>query len=151
MIEVPLPAPLWRRLAAALYDAFLLLAVWMVALALELALRQALALERNLALQRAGLFLLGLAFCGWFWTHGGQTLGMRAWRLQLRRSDGRPVGWTAAAVRYAGAWLAWLPLGAGVLWCLVDPQRRAWHDRLSGTEVILLPRATREASPRAGP
>ena len=134
------PAPLWRRLAAAFYDAFLLLALWMVALWLDIVVRDALGLDRNWAVLRAGLFLVGLGFFGWFWTHGGQTLGMRAWRLQLRRADGRPVNWITSAVRYAGAWIAWAPLGAGVLWCVLDRRRLAWHDRMSGTELVLAPK-----------
>lgn len=134
------PAPLWRRLGAAVYDALLLIALWMVALWLDVVVRDALGLDRNWPALRAYLFLLGLFFFGWFWTHGGQTLGMRAWRLQLRRRDGRPIGWATAAARYAGAWLAWAPLGLGVLWSLVDRRHLAWQDRLSGTELILLPR-----------
>jgi uncharacterized RDD family membrane protein YckC len=40
--------------------------------------------------------------------------------------------------RLAAAALSWLALGLGWLWILVDPQRRAWHDRLSGTRVVLV-------------
>jgi uncharacterized RDD family membrane protein YckC len=36
--------------------------------------------------------------------------------------------------------LSWLPLGLGFLWMLVDSQGRAWHDRLSGTRVVELPK-----------
>lgn len=138
-MSVPeIPAPLWRRLAAALYDGFLLLALWMIGLWLEVLVRDAFDLERNLAVLRGYVFLLGLGFFGWFWTHGGQTLGMRVWRLQLRRSDGRALDWRTAAVRYAGAWLAWAPLALGVLWCVVDRRGRAWHDHLSGTDLLLM-------------
>ena len=31
-------------------------------------------------------------------------------------------------------------LGLGYLWCLVDRRNRYWHDYLSGTELILLPK-----------
>ena len=134
------PAPLWRRLAAALYDGLLLAALWMVAAMLDALVRGIAGLPYNVHVLRAWLFLVGFAFCGWFWTHGGQTLGMRAWRLHLRRSDGQPVGWVTALSRYAFAWLAWLPAGAGVLLSAIDPQQRSWHDRLSGTAVILLPK-----------
>lgn len=144
-----LPAPLWRRLAAAVYDAFLLAAIWMVAAFVDVAIRDAIGLPYHPGLFRAYLFLAGLAFFGWFWTHGGQTLGMRAWRLQVRRTDGAPPRWLDAAVRYALAWVAWAPLGLGVLWCAVDARRRAWHDALSGTEVILLP--VTSATPRESP
>lgn len=134
------PAPLWRRLAAAAYDALLLAALWMVLAVLDLVVRATLGLPHEPHVLRALLLLSGLGFFGWFWTHGGQTLGMRAWRLQVRRSDGAPLAWPTAVARYAFAWLAWLPLAAGVLWCAIDPRRRAWHDALSATEVVLLPR-----------
>ena len=134
------PAPLGRRLAAALYDALLLGGIWMAVAIADAAVRAAFGLPYNVHVLRTALLLAGLGFFGWFWTHGGQTLGMRAWRLQLRRSDGQPIGWATAAGRYAFAWLAWLPFGAGVLFSALDPQRRAWHDRLSGTELVLLPK-----------
>jgi uncharacterized RDD family membrane protein YckC len=134
------PAPLWRRLAAAAYDALLLAAVWMVLGVLDLVVRAMLGWPYDAHVFRAVLLLASLLFFGWFWTHGGQTLGMRAWRLQVRRTDGMPLPWPAAIARYAFAWLAWLPLGAGVLWSAVDARRRAWHDALSGTEVVLLPK-----------
>lgn len=140
MSGLTLPAPLWRRLAAAAYDTLLLAAVWMV-LAMADTLVQALAGSApNVHVLRAVLLGASALFFAWPWTHGGQTLGMRAWRLRLRRADGEPVGWPQALARYGFAWLAWLPLAAGVLWCAVDARRRAWHDTLSGTEVVLLPK-----------
>ena len=140
MTELVVPAPLGRRLLAAVYDGMLLLAVWFFAAVIDAGVRESLQLPYDVRLFRAYLFLVGLAFCGWFWTHGGQTLGMRAWRLQVRRNDGTAVNWLTACVRYAAAWLAWPPLALGVLWCAVDAERKALHDRLSGTEVVLLPK-----------
>lgn len=83
-----------------------------------------------------------LFFCG-FWTHGGQTSGMRAWRIRVVREDGGPVGWDAALLRFVGAWASALPLGLGYWWSLFDPQRRCWHDRLSRTAVIFEPNRRR--------
>lgn len=140
MTQLVLPAPLWRRLAAALYDAILLAAIWMSAALADAVLRALLDLPYRAPVLRAVLFLLGLLYFAWSWTRGGQTLGMRAWRLQLRRIDGGPVTAVTAVVRYACAWLAWLPLGLGVLWSALDPRRRAWHDTWSGTELVLLPK-----------
>lgn len=128
----------------------------MIAALLDGLIRAPIGLPYHAGLLRGWLFLTGLLFFGWFWTHGGQTLGMRAWRVQLRREDGAALRWPQAAFRYALAWLAWLPLGAGVLWCLLDHRRQAAHDRLAGTEVMLLPKAISaadhaSASPRAAP
>lgn len=135
-----LPAPLWRRLAAALYDAILVAAIWMTAALGDAVVRALLGLAYNAHVLRAVLLLLGVLYFGWSWTRGGQTLGMRAWRLQLRRSGGGPLTWATALARYGFAWIAWLPLGAGVLWSAVDARRRAWHDAWSGTELVLLPK-----------
>lgn len=141
MSAIVMPGPLWRRLASALYDGLLLVAIWMVVVMAELFLLQGVAgLPYSAPLLRALLLLAAALFFGVSWTRGGQTLGMRAWRLQLRRVDGRPLNWPTALARFAFAWLSWIPLGLGVLWCAVDSRKRAWHDTLSGTEVVLLPK-----------
>lgn len=139
MSEPILPAPLWRRLAASIYDGLLLLALWMVGTLMDVVVRDLIGMPRDMHSLQLLLFLIGLAFFGWFWTHGGQTLGMRAWRLQVRREDGLPLRWPVAAARYACAYLSWICAGLGLLWCLIDARRRSWHDLLSGTEVVVLP------------
>ena len=79
-----------------------------------------------------------MAFHIGFWKHGGQTLGMRAWKIKGLREDGAPLSVRDAAVRYLAAILSALPLGLGYLWSLFDPHRRAWHDRLSHTMLVVL-------------
>ncbi|MGV6826224.1 MAG: RDD family protein [bacterium] len=76
----------------------------------------------------------------WFWVHGGQTLGMKTWRLKLVTEEGQPVSTGAALVRYFSAVLSWLPLGLGFFWILIDKENRSWHDKLSGTKLLLLPK-----------
>jgi uncharacterized RDD family membrane protein YckC len=103
------PASPWRRLAAAFYDGLLLLAIWMVTLLASLFVNNLFGLDRNDQVNSLCLLLAGLAYFGWSWTHGGQTLGMRSWRLRLLRQDGAPLRWPVAALRYAlmlGSWLA---------------------------------------------
>lgn len=85
-------------------------------------------------------------FFGWFWTHGGQTLGMRAWRLRVVSDDGEPLSWAQAAKRFMAAGLSWVALGLGYLWCLIDPDQRTWHDRLSGSHLVLLAKAAKKRS-----
>jgi uncharacterized RDD family membrane protein YckC len=91
-------------------------------------------------LTRAYLVSTCLLFFIWFWTHGGQTLGMRAWRLKVVGVDGGPIGWRAAVVRCFGAILSWSALGLGYLWILVDREKLAWHDRMSATRLSLIPK-----------
>ena len=92
--------------------------------------------------EKPGLLEIALsliAFFSWFWMHGGQTLGMKAWRMQLRNHDGGPVQWHQAILRYLTAWVSWLSI-VGMLWCVVDAQRRSLQDIVSRTELVVQPR-----------
>jgi uncharacterized RDD family membrane protein YckC len=132
---------LLRRLAAMVYDGLLLIAMVLVVGAVMVGLKggeiTSAAGYWHLLLQLA-VVSVPLIFFLWFWTHGGQTLGMRAWRLRLVTRTGASPGYARAALRLAAALLSWLPLGLGYLWVLVDRDHLAWHDRLSGTRLVLL-------------
>lgn len=80
--------------------------------------------------------LMTFGFYGWFWTHGGQTLGMRAWKLKLVRQDSETITWLQALFRFCYAIMSWIPLGAGYLWMLIDKKKLSWHDRISKTYII---------------
>lgn len=78
-------------------------------------------------------------FYGWFWTHGGQTLGMRAWNLYLIKPDGKFIDWKIACTRYCAALFSWIPLGLGFTWILLNNNKRAWHDIISNTQIVYSP------------
>jgi uncharacterized RDD family membrane protein YckC len=69
---------------------------------------------------------------------------MRAWRLRVEARDGGALDWQQAVRRFAAAFLAWLPLGLGVIWLQFDRDKLAWHDRLSDTRVVLLPKKQKQ-------
>lgn len=75
------------------------------------------------------------AYYGVCWTQSGQTLGMRAWKVEVVDEDGRRPGWKPALVRFATAFLSFAPAGLGVLSALLREDRACWHDRLSGTRL----------------
>lgn len=126
---------LLRRLAGIIYDLFLLAAVLFVATALVLPLNGGRAFAAGQWGYPVYLVLVVFLSVGWFWTHGGQTLGMKAWGLRLSRTDGRPLGWGRAAARFGAALLSGVCFGLGYWWSVLDPEGCAWHDRLSGTRV----------------
>lgn len=141
-----MPAGLLRRLGALLYDSLLLLALMMIATALFLPLTggEAVTPATHPVLEVAYRFVLVallVAFYGYFWTRGGQTLGMAAWRLRVEREDRALLTWADALRRLAWAAVSLACAGAGLLWVVIDPQRRAWHDRLSRTRVVVLPKS----------
>jgi uncharacterized RDD family membrane protein YckC len=132
---------LLRRLAAIAYDALLIVAIQMVAAA-PVVIAFGGAVSGGLAQLAFRLYLLVIMFIffGWFWTHGGQTLGMRAWRLKLVGADGSPISWAQSALRFTGAFLSFGCLGLGFLWAAFGSKRLTWHDRLSRSQLVLLPK-----------
>jgi uncharacterized RDD family membrane protein YckC len=130
-----------RRLAAIVYDTMLLAALLLVAAALvTLPLEMGLGydLDPTNPLYRIYLVLVSVAFFAWFWTHGGQTLGMRVWRLRVVRRDGQPLKLKDALLRYVAALLSWGVCGLGFIWILIDREHLAWHDRISKTKLVLV-------------
>lgn len=74
-------------------------------------------------------------FLGWCWTHGGQTLGAKTWKIKLISDTGSNITWRQAVLRYLGSLLCWLTLGLGFLWCYTNKERRAWNDIISKTRL----------------
>lgn len=138
--ESPVPGFL-RRLGAMFYDGLLLAALLFLLSYPYVWLTGG---ERPGTLVRIAYQLYLFAICFLYfagsWVRGGQTLGLRTWRMQLVRQDGGPVGWSVAARRFAWAWLSLLCLGLGFLWVMYDRDKLAWHDRWSGTRLVRLPK-----------
>lgn len=118
----------------------LLLAILFVATAAALPFNLGEAFASDNLYFHAYLILVSYVFYGWFWTHGGQTLGLKAWKLKILTEDRLPITWLQAWFRFISAMLSWGVLGLGYFWVLVDKDRRAWHDRLSRTVVIFDPK-----------
>ena len=169
MATDPRPAPdaampqrtpgLWRRMACFAYEGVLLFGVLMVAGYLFSSLtQQRNALEGRHGLQAFLFVVLGIYF-GWFWSRGGQTVAMKAWRIKLLDRNDRPVSQGRAVSRYLMSWLWFLPallvvwlsgvrsppatftaLGLGVLayamLALLMPSRQFLHDVACGTRLV---------------
>jgi uncharacterized RDD family membrane protein YckC len=136
-----------RRFGAMLYDGLIVIALEAVVTALFLPFTggEAItpgdsgALER--VYQAALLLTIALFFCV-FWTWRGQTIGMLAWRLRVERNDGTFLTWRDALLRLGGACVSLAALGLGYFWIWIDRDRLAWHDRWSGTRVVVLPKTS---------
>jgi uncharacterized RDD family membrane protein YckC len=150
------PAALWRRLTAVAYDWLLLTAIFFVVTAIVVAS------HRSAVASGALWFQVLLGACGWLyfawcWVHGGQTVGMRAWKLRLvvARDPRLPVTWAQATVRYMTALLPAAPLAAAAVGLdariaggitmgayllafglsLLRNDGSCWHDLASGTRL----------------
>lgn len=154
----PLTPSVPRRMAAMAYEGLVLFGVVMAAGALYSFLtQQRHALEGRSGLQGFLFVVLGIYFV-WFWSHGGQTVAMKAWQVQVVDSQGQPVSQGRALLRYLASWLWFAPaltatriaqwhdaaaLAASGLWVVayaassyLRTDRQFWHDALCSTRLV---------------
>ena len=71
-----------------------------------------------------------------FWVFGGQTLGMKTWKIRVVDLNGYAIGWQRSLLRMVYATLSTLTFGFGFIYALFDKQNRTWHDILSKSRLI---------------
>lgn len=152
-------ATFFRRFASWVYDALVCMAIYMasglVVMGISLALFQngiinnngfehfsdftAQSLTFKIVLNGIALSLISLFFI-WFWKKGGQTIGMRAWRLYLYNDKiDQPISYRQAFIRLISACG-----GLGTVLSLIDIKNKlALQDRLSSSQILTL---TKEAN-----
>lgn len=145
-------ASFFRRLGAMIYDLLLAVAVYMIAGALGFGIFYGLHTMGIISLggyehisdtlnhtpMYKGIYQLWLALwvCGFyalFWSKGGQTLGMRAWRLKVQHPNGQNLSFITACAR-----VVWSLAGVGNLFILLNSDKLALQDKLTRSEVVVL-------------
>lgn len=147
--KTPIPARpdalILRRLLAMFYDLWPVLALWMLLSALfNLGYYLAGHGERDI-LETGSVLGVLLWLCCWLiagvyavgsWSRGGQTLGMRPWRLRVIGTGDIAATRTQLIKRYVVGTLSLLLGGLGFWSAWFDRERLAWHDRASGTRMV---------------
>lgn len=144
------PAALQWRLFAMTYDLLPLLGIFFATAAVTLLLRGGTPVQPGTLgawLELLLMLIAGFGYFGLSWRRGGQTLGMRAWRLRVLRADGSVPAWSALVLRYVVAGVSLGACGLGFLWSLIDGERRTWHDLASGTVTVRLPKPAKSTKP----
>jgi uncharacterized RDD family membrane protein YckC len=135
------PAHLGWRLLALLYDFFPLLALWFATSLVVYLVRGNVPVQPGSFAAYTELVLLWLLTGAYFvisWRRGGQTIGMRPWRLKVIADDGQAASWGALCLRYVVAMLSLFVGPWGYLYALFDEDRECWHDMAAGTRFVRL-------------
>ncbi|MBF0265246.1 MAG: RDD family protein [Gammaproteobacteria bacterium] len=171
MEKLLVPAPFGRYLAALFYDCLLVFGLLLIASFVYLIpflLQTDSTNKENLsttafngALYKTYILFIWFAFLGRFWTHGGQTLGMAAWKIKVVKMDGSPITIWQALLRFLAAAAPWISVFflyylmnknawlesyniwvvlfglSGIFSSLIDKQKLSFHDKFSETRLIL--------------
>jgi uncharacterized RDD family membrane protein YckC len=86
-----------------------------------------------------GLFIMALYGC-LMWKWRGTTIGGLLLKLKVVRADGRPLDWSTCIIRGLGCMLSSFVVFLGFIWIAIDKDREGWHDKLSGTVVVKVPK-----------
>lgn len=137
------PANFTRRLMAAVYDLFLLLAILFLAAAAavfvvhqlnpNLTGDQASEILRTSPWFRLYLVICAMCFYSFFWHRSGQTLGMKVWKIKVQSINGQSPSWLQCFIRFITA-----AFGLNLLSILFSPTDTAFNDYFSKTEVVRL-------------
>ena len=152
------PVGFLRRLGALLYDGLLLFAILLFASLIVVVPFNITYGHPLYPVYVIYIYTIAFLFFGWFWTHSGQTLGMKTWRIYVSGNDGNVLEWKQAISRFLAALIFWIPAAAGYflsrdyfkeyglltllpiaadyLWCLIDKDQRALHDIISHTRLV---------------
>ena len=87
-----------KRIAASIYDLFLLLGVWFTVGSLAVWINGGI-----IETKWIGPFLVFIStwiFYGYFWIHGGKTLGMAVWKFEIYSIDENKINFQKVSIRF---------------------------------------------------
>ncbi len=125
-----------RRMGAILYDTLLVFSVLLFATIPYMVITGGEAIISGDRIFQIYLLLVVALYFVIPWKVRGQTLGMQSWRIKVVQEKGELITWTQAIKRILFSCLSWVAVGLGFIWSLFNPEKRAWHDGLSGTKII---------------
>ena len=131
---------LLRRLAAIIYDSLLLVPVSMAYGLLYIGIAKFIFQQSG---DRADgiLFQIGwsvalFAYFAYFWMRGGQTTGMKAWRIKIASTQNSTPTLRACLLRFLVAPVGWLCFFTAFF----NRQRLCLHDQFSHTHLLIINR-----------
>ena len=119
-------AGFWIRLVAFIIDSIILGVIGIVISAVVVDIWEAFLLQ----------LLARAAYSIAFWIGQGATPGKMAVGIKVVMTNGEPIEFGAACLRYIGYWLSSLILGIGYLMIAFSAEKKGLHDNIANTVVI---------------
>ena len=128
-----------KRIAATVYDLFLLIGVWFLFGSLALGVVYIFTGEikgESESIQNFGLFLLLFstwAFYAYFWIHGGKTLGMAVWKFEIYSLQEGKINLYQTLIRFGLNLITFFMAGLPLLMIYFSKEKLSLSDKISQT------------------
>ena len=125
-----------KRIAATIYDIFLLLGVWFGVGSIALWLNNSEILHPGVGLSI--VIISAWIFYSFFWMRGGKTLGMAVWNIEIYSLKSNNITFMQATLRFYVNLLIFILMGVPLLQIYFSKDRLAVNDRISMTSLRLI-------------
>ena len=120
-----------KRIAATIYALFLLFGVWFAVGSLAVWINGGI-----IETKWIGPFLVFMStwiFYGYFWTHGGKTLGMAVWKFEIYSIDENKINFQKVSIRFFSNIITILLGGIPLVFMYFSKNNLSLSDYLSKT------------------
>ncbi len=127
-----------KHIAAFVYDIFPVVGILIVTSGLTLILRTGNEVQAHTHWFQALILCEISLYYIYFWKVGGQTIGMKAWKIQIVPNDKRKeqLSWKQASLRFIVGVLSTAFLGLGLFWKYFSKEGKSWMDLVSDSHTI---------------
>ncbi len=135
-----LNTPVWKHFAAFVYDIFPLVGVFIVTSLIVMLLRGGAIVEPGNVWFSLLLLFEVVFYYVYSWKKGGQTLGMRAWKMKIipHNKNQKNLSWKQSILRFIVGFISTFCLGLGLIWKILSNSKSSWMDLVSHSEVMIL-------------
>ena len=120
-----------KRIAASIYDLFLLLGVWFAVGSLAVWINGGIIETKWIG--PLLVFISTWIFYGYFWTHGGKTLGMAVWKFEIYSIDENKINFQKVSIRFFSNIITVLMGGIPLVFMYFSKDNLSLSDYLSKT------------------
>jgi uncharacterized RDD family membrane protein YckC len=125
-----------RRLAATIYDLFLLCGIWFAVGSIAVWINGGIIEAKWIG--PLLVFISTWAFYCYFWIHGNKTLGMAIWKIEIYSFDGKNPSIKQATIRFLSNLVIVMLVGIPLLQIYFSAEGRSISDNLSNTGLRLI-------------
>lgn len=133
-----LKTPTWKHFAAFIYDIFPIFGILVVTSGITLVFRQGNDVQPYTWWFILLVYLEISIYYIYFWKVGGQTIGMKAWKLKIipKNNNQTSLTWPQSILRFFVGVFSTLLAGLGIFWKTFSKENLTWMDIISQSQTI---------------